>query len=558
MMIRTFVAAGVVQGSLAMLASGQQIRCLSLDPGGKSARSGFEPAVTSDGRFVVFTSGGNGIVPGDTNSAYDVFVRDRVTDVTERVSVASDGSQGNHDSYSGKISDDGRFVVFASDATNLVAGDQNKSTDIFLRDRTLGTTTLVSVDSSGAQGDSFSLQPFISADGAFVAFQSMATNLVSDDGNGTRDIFLRDLAAGTTERVSLSTSGGDPDGISYLPALSADGQQIAFASFATNLVAGDTNKEQDVFVFDRASATTTCMSVSSSGELGNSSSGFVGLAISRDGSLVAFDSFAWNLDSTGGGGDLDVFLRDRNAGTTRCVSVRSDGSDVSQDSYDPSISDDGRYVAFVCEDPTMVDGDVNNRDDVFIHDCTLGTTAFGDQSAAGVLGDGDAREPRIDGDGAILIFSSWAANYTDASDRNGQQDIFANDLNVGNESSWSNYGDGWPGTLGVPTFTASAPPAFGSSLTLDIANSNGFFTIGLLFIGLGQADLPTNLDGTLLVDFRVIEVLVLDPTTTSIPITVPRDDDLAGLSVFLQTVEEDAGATQGFSFTQGLQLTIGR
>jgi len=197
---------------------------------------------------VVFESDASNLVPGDTNGRYDIFLRDRQTDTTTRLSVSSAGTQGNDSSLAPSISADGRYVVFESDASNLVPGDTNGRYDIFLRDRQTGTTTRLNVSSTGTQGNGVSGRPSISADGRYVAFNSDASNLVPGDTNGRNDIFLRDRQTGTTTRLSVSSTGVQGDGHSYDPFISADGRYVAFNSHATTLVPGDTNGKQDIFL----------------------------------------------------------------------------------------------------------------------------------------------------------------------------------------------------------------------------------------------------------------------------------------------------------------------
>src|SRR5437867_4406185 len=205
-------------------------------------------ALSADGRFVAFDSAATDLVAGDTNGVSDVFVHDRQTGTTERVSVASDGAQGNGSSglvtfaFPPALSADGRFVAFVSFATNLVAGDTNGATDVFVHDRQAGTTERVSVASGGSQSNGSNVGSALSADGRFVAFQSAATNLVADDTNGATDVFVHDRQTGTTERMSVASDGSQGNGFNAGPALSADGRFVAFHSTATNLVAGDTNR----------------------------------------------------------------------------------------------------------------------------------------------------------------------------------------------------------------------------------------------------------------------------------------------------------------------------
>ncbi|HUE30371.1 MAG TPA: hypothetical protein VMR79_05815, partial [Verrucomicrobiae bacterium] len=292
-------------------------------------------AISADGRFVAFDSAASNLVVGDTNGAADVFVHDRQAGTTERVSVASAGTQGNGSSgligfaFPPALSADGRFVAFVSLASNLVAGDTNASTDVFVRDRLTGTTERVSVASGGAGGNAGSLGSALSADGRFVAFQSDASNLVAGDTNGVTDVFVRDRLTGMTERVSVASDETQGDGASTYPALSADGRFVAFQSDASNLVAGDTNGATDVFVRDRQTGTTERVSVASGGGTqGNRNSGgfFAFPALSADGRLVAFESDATNLVATDTNGATDVFVHDRLTGTTERVSVASGGS----------------------------------------------------------------------------------------------------------------------------------------------------------------------------------------------------------------------------------------
>jgi Tol biopolymer transport system component len=249
-----------------------------------------------------------------------VFVRDRQTGTTERVSVGKNKTQANRFSSPPSISTDGRFVAFASFASNLVPGDTNDATDVFVRDRQAGTTERVSVSSSGAQNNdpaASSNSPDISADGRFVVFASDAVNLVAGDTNGVRDVFVRDRQAGTTERVSVAADGTQGDrpspsdgirgGTRFGPAISADGRLVVFDSSATNLVPDDTNtcSQQgayvystpgtcpDVFVHDRQTGTTERVSVDSAGAQANDAS--TDPAISADGSVVALFSAASNL-----------------------------------------------------------------------------------------------------------------------------------------------------------------------------------------------------------------------------------------------------------------------
>ena len=231
------IAAAIILAASAATALAQTTERVSVaSNGGQADSSSVNPAVSADGRFVAFESDASNLVGGDTNGLNDIFVHDRQTGTTERVSVATGGTEANGVSYTPAISADGRFVAFYSNATNLVGGDTNGTSDVFVHDRQTGTTERVSVATGGAEANGGSSTAAISADGRFVAFHSDATNLVSGDTNGARDIFVHDRQTGTTERVSVATGGAQANSGSANPAISADGRFVAFYSVATNLV----------------------------------------------------------------------------------------------------------------------------------------------------------------------------------------------------------------------------------------------------------------------------------------------------------------------------------
>jgi Tol biopolymer transport system component len=225
-------------------------------PGGAAANGASRnPRISADGRYIVFESIANTLVADDTNQAIDVFRRDRLTGATVRISVATGGAQAGGDSFDPRISDDGNRIAFTSKAFDLVAGDANGASDIFVRDIAAGTTARVSVSAIGADADLASTEPAISGDGRFVAFTSAATNLVAGDTNGVADIFARDLVTGTTSRVSVSSTGGQADKASSGASLSRNGQLVSFLSSATTLVAGASGTQ--VYVRDTQALTTT-------------------------------------------------------------------------------------------------------------------------------------------------------------------------------------------------------------------------------------------------------------------------------------------------------------
>ena len=322
------------------------------------------PSLSADGRFVAFESGARNLAPGDANGATDIFVHDRQSGATELVSVADGGGGGNRDSLDPSLSADGRIVIFRSNADNLVPGDANGTTDLFVRDLQAGTTELVSVASDGTQANTYSFESSLSADGRFVAFRSLADNLVPGDANDATDILVRDLQAGTTELASVAGDGTQANNNALDPSLSADGRFVAFYSLADNLVPGDANGAYDVFVHDRQTGGTELVSLAGDGSQGNGNS--YQTSLSANGRFVAFISEADNLVPGDTNGIADIFVHDRQTGATERVSVAGDGTQGNRDSFTPSLSADGKLVAFESLADNLVPGDTNDAFDVFV------------------------------------------------------------------------------------------------------------------------------------------------------------------------------------------------
>jgi Tol biopolymer transport system component len=371
-----------------------------------------------DGRFIAFVSNAAGLVTGDTNGKPDVFLRDRVAGTTIRVSVASGGGQGNGRSDLPSISRDGRYVAFFSQATNLVPGDTNGRSDIFVRDVVARSTRRVSIPAGGGQANGDSAFPSISDNGQQIAFNSAASNLVSGDGNGVQDIFVRDLTAGTTRRVSVSSTGAGGNGASLVPAISGNGDVVAFVSDATNLVPGDTNGSSDVFARVRSTNTTQLVSVGVGGVPADSLSAEP--AVSRDGRYVAFDSSATNLVPGDTNGFQDVFVRDRVGGTTQLVSVWS-STPSNRLSTAPDISANGQIVVFVSQP-----SDAGALSNVYRRNRGTGVTQLASVGLAGQPADSNSFGASVSPDGLHVGFTSTATNLV-AGDTNNQQDVFVRD-----------------------------------------------------------------------------------------------------------------------------------
>ena len=355
------------------------------DPDGSNPDGpSFNPSISANGRFVAFQSRASDLVANDTNNASDIFVHDRESILppdTLRVSVTSNGSQAENDTggdFSGSanpsISANGLIIAFHSDATNLVNGDTNGLTDIFVHDRSglSPLTERVSVDldasdTDGSNADGSSFNPSISANGRLVAFQSGATDLVAIDTNNATDIFVfdRDSGSRTTEPVSVASNGTQADDTSggffsgsFNPSISADGRFVAFESDATNLAAGDTDGDRDIFVRNLIDDETELVSINSDGSSSNP-------ATSADGRFVAFESTATTFVA-GDTDGRDIFVRDRNSSTAiRRVNDPIAGSNADNGSFNPSISSNGQFVAFDSEATNLVSNDTNNVSDVF-------------------------------------------------------------------------------------------------------------------------------------------------------------------------------------------------
>lgn len=362
------------------------------------------PSINVDGRTVAFVSSASNLVAGDTNERADAFVRDRDAAAIERVSLNTDGAEAVGGTLSVSVSADGRHVAFDSIAGNLVPGDNNGTWDVFVRDRERAVTERVSVGPAGAQADGASHHPAISADGRYIAFHSEATDLTADDTNATTDVFVHDRATGVTERVSVGLDGGNGDGYAFRPAVSGDGRFVTFWSSSSNLVAGDTNGMSDVFVRDRAAGTTERVSLAGDGTETNGHS--YDTSISVDGRYVAFQSWASNLVPGDTNEGPDIFLHDRVDGTTERVSVGTDGGEAGNHSFAPSVSADGRFVSFTSLASDLVPDDTNQAPDVFVRDRHAGTTERVSVRADGSQVDGNAAAPSLSADGRTVAFSS--------------------------------------------------------------------------------------------------------------------------------------------------------
>jgi Tol biopolymer transport system component len=396
------------------------------------------PAISDDGRFVAFESESSNLDPDDLDGTMPgggVFVRDLATGTTTLVSRATGiaGVKANDESWAAAISADGRYVAFASAASNLHPEDGDGISDIFVRDLRAHTTTLVSraAGESGEKADDGSSYPSITPDGRFVAFSSDASNLDPDDTDATRDVFVRDLRGNTTTLVSRATgiAGAKGNDRSYEPSISADGNVVAFNSQATNVHPDDSDASPDVYVRDLAASTTTLAS-RATGVAGVNAGDALRPEISANGRVVAFMSQTDRLDPADDGDtDQDVYVRDLDANTTTLVSRADGATGASADHYssDPELSADGRLVAFQSEGQNLHPDDGDSRYDVYVRDVAANTTTLVSRDAAGAKGNGYSYHPAISADGRYVTYASAATNLH-ADDGDATLDVFRRDV----------------------------------------------------------------------------------------------------------------------------------
>jgi Tol biopolymer transport system component len=455
-----------VDAALEPMAPPLRITCLpdlvSVDSAGVQGELGsWSPSLSGDGRRVAFASDAANLVEGDANDVSDVFVRDLDGDTTVRVSTASHGIEGNGGSWEPALSADAHVVAFSSEATNLVPTDTNEYRDIFLKDFASDETTRVSVAPDGAEANDDCFAPAVSADGRYVVFETAATNL-TDRANEFKVIVRKDLQSGETTIVSQAGGGALPDGASFSASVSGDGRFVVFTSDATNLVVGDTNSASDVFLRDCLLATTTRVSVSNTGAQGDGASS-AGV-ISGDGAHVGFvTGNAWGTDDTNG--EADVYVRATGApGALVRANVASNGTEADSGLADGhlAISDDGRWVAFESDATNLVPGYPEWDARIYLHDTLTGSTGLVSASSGGWWPDESSWDPAISGDGSRVAFESGATNLVE-SDGNDHADVFAAARDVSAPETTSDAVAAY-GTPAVITLTAADTPVGGSGV----------------------------------------------------------------------------------------------
>ena len=340
----------VATGAPAAAGDAPRTTLVSADSAGVAGNRSSRPtSASADGRFVTFESYADNLVPGDTNRTGEVFLRDRLAGTTHRVAVSSGGAEANRDSNGGVVSNDGRYVAFQSPATNLVPGDTDQHGDVFVRDRVAGATVRVSVGGRGQPANASSFGASISADGRYVMFSSEATNLVAGDTNGVYDVFVRDLRAGRTTRVNVRSDGTQVAARSLGTAISGNGRFVVFESLAADLVPGDTNGSSDLFVKDLRTGRVELVSRTPAGGQFTGHNSLTQAAVSADGTRVAFEVTApdpyWH--------ESQVYLRDRGRGRTTLISTGQAGRPSETGAGLGGISGNGRFVAMETWSPDV-------------------------------------------------------------------------------------------------------------------------------------------------------------------------------------------------------------
>ena len=403
--------------------AGEFERVSVLSDGSEANRASNFPSLNADGSITVFESTATNLVAEDTNGKSDIFLHNRNTAETIRVSVNNAGVEANDACYDPAVSGNGNFVVYESYATNLVEGIKERSPRIYLYDVANKKTELVSVSASGAPADGC-VDASISGDGRFVVFSSRSP-LIEEDFNNEEDIYLRDRQNGVTRHISIADHWDMPNGQCRRPQISENGQYIVFDSLASNLISSDLNGCGDIFLYDQNDNKITCITALNEYEQANSDSETA--HISANGNFVVFESKGNNLVEMDTNAVADIFLKNLETGEFLRISVNNEGEQANKNSKDPVISGDGKYVVFVSRASNLDPAGKAKGNQVYIHDIEQGTTRLGGMATDGRVQRGNSEVPMISSDGKIVVFKSSISNLVE-NDKNYMSDIFLNIL----------------------------------------------------------------------------------------------------------------------------------
>ncbi len=391
------------------IAAPNLLQAISILPSGETGDgASSNVSLSNDGMFAVFESFAQNL-DVDATIDRDIFLADTSAGTLALLNLGTGGTQPSGRTFDAKITPDARYISFTSLATNLVTPDTNADADVFLYDQNLGTVEMISISTGGVQSNDGSYQSSVSDDGRFVVFSSNASNLAVGGPTGVYQIYLRDRMNSETVRISESALGLVADGGCTTPRISGDGTTVVFESDATNLVSGDTNGVGDIFVYHIPTDTMECVSLAVGGVASNAQS--FQPFINGDGQLVGFSSEASDLVIGDTNGAVDVFLRDRTSGDLEVVNVTSLGAMVAS-GQSGDISDDGQFVVYSSTASNLVLGDTNGVRDVFVRDRSSGGVLRVSSTTAGVQGNGASSDPNVSPDGRKIGFVSSATNFT--------------------------------------------------------------------------------------------------------------------------------------------------
>lgn len=409
------------------ISAGTTVRINLHTDGTQANNNSSSGGISDDGRYAVFLSSANNLVTGDVNYQ-DIFLHDLQTSTTTRVSQETSGTNSNADSYSPQISGNGQFIAFESRAGNLTASDTNGRMDVFVYDRIANTLDIASKSSTNVQTNGFNTYlKDISPDGRYILFSSDGTNLVASDTNSRIDLFLRDRNTSTTDMVSLNEFGNQLTGGTSSGRMSEDAQLIIFSTSSSGVVSNDTNTLDDVFLLNRGDSSVIRLSQKIDGTQASNDGSYP--EISRDGKVASFESISYNLVTTDYNNDYDIFLYSIDVPSLQRIpanEISPEANDYNDTIY---LSADGRYATFVSA-ATNLYPEVNWAYNSFRKDMKTGDIYFIAQSATGEIAQQDSYENDISADGNIVVFSSQASNLVPG-DTNGQFDIFVKNISTG-------------------------------------------------------------------------------------------------------------------------------
>lgn len=398
--------------------------------GVKGSGDSYSGDISLDGRHVVFMSSAANLVSSDTNGVSDIFLKDTSTSGITRISVDSSGNQANGSSSTPKISGNGKYIVYISAATNLVSGDTNGYNDVFRYNISTGATERVSVSSTGVEANNQSLSPNTDLEGRFVVFTTQSTNLDVTDGNGQYDIVLKDMNSGSATYISQSDAGVLSNGSSSSASISCDGRYVAFTSGGSNLVSGDTNGYDDVFVTDMLS-TRTVTNATLGGNGWSTTSD-----ISCDGKYILYTSSATNQISGDTNDVTDAFRYERSTGTKVRVSLRENGTTTLQSTSGMALSADGKYALFTSTGVNVLTNTVSNYTDYNTTSLLIRDMSNSSVRAVNVRSDlqtsysGLTSVASFSGSNKVVYDSKGYSLVSD--DNNGYLDVFTVDLGPAN------------------------------------------------------------------------------------------------------------------------------